>query len=327
MNRLSKSDPIIECTTSDTGENIIACVGELHAEISINDLKMFSGIELNVSEPVISFRETITDASGITCLKKSANKHNRIFMQAEPLPDELVNLLESGEYGTKDMVKLSKMLVEKFGWDKHRALKIWAIGPYDKPSNIIVDCTVGLSYLNEVKDGIVGGFTQAILNGILAEEPIRGVQFNLMDLVLHADAIHRGAGQMMPTTRDCIYACMLANKPTLFEPIYNASITTVRDRVGTIYSCLSHKRGEVVNEESSDGTPTVTIQGHLPVIESFGFDSYVKEQTSGQAFPSLSFSHWKQMEGKLRDDIVNKIRNRKHLKPDIPKFEEFNDKL
>jgi elongation factor 2 len=107
MSRLSKSDPIIECTTSDSGENIIACVGEL-----------------NVSEPVISFRETITELSGITCLKKSANKHNRVYMQAEPLPEELVCLLESGEYGTKDMAKLSKMLVEKFGWDKHRALKI-----------------------------------------------------------------------------------------------------------------------------------------------------------------------------------------------------------
>lgn len=296
MHRLSKSDPIIECTTSESGENIIACVGELHAEISINDLKMFSGIELNVSDPVISFRETITETSGITCLKKSANKHNRIYMQAEPLSEELVTLLESGEYGMKDMGKLSKILVEKFGWDKHKASKIWAIGPYDKPSNIIVDCTVGLSYLNEIKDGVIGGFNQAILNGIIAEEPIRGVQFNLMDFVLHADAIHRGVGQMMPTSRDCIYACMLANKPTLYEPVYMASITTVRDKVGSIYSCLSHKRGEVINEESSDGTPTITIQGYLPVIESFGFDSYVKEQTSGQAFPNLSFSHWKQMD-------------------------------
>ena len=63
------------------------------------------------------------------------------------------------------------------------------------------------------------------------------------------------------------------------------------------------------------------------MIESFGFDSYVKEQTSGQAFPNLSFSHWKQMDGKLKDDIINKIRNRKHLKPNVPKFDEFNDKL
>lgn len=327
MNRLSKSDPIIECTISDSGENIIACVGELHAEISINDLKMFSGIELNVSEPVISFRETITEASGITCLKKSANKHNRIYMTAEPLPEELVNLLESGEYGTKDMGKLSKMLVEKFGWEKSKALKIWGIAPYDKPSNIIVDCTVGLAYLNEVKEGIVSGFTQAIMNGIVAEEPIRGVQFNVMDLILHADAIHRGVGQMMPAARDCVYACMLANKPTLYEPVYCASITTVRERVGTIYSCLSHKRGEVVNEESSDGTPNVTIIGHLPVIESFGFDSYVKEQTSGQAFPNLSFSHWKQMDSKLKDNTVNKIRSRKNLKPEVPNLEQYNDKL
>jgi elongation factor 2 len=82
-----------------------------------------------------------------------------------------------------------------------------------------------------------------------------------------------------------------------------------------------------VNEESSDGTPNVTIIGHLPVIESFGFDSYVKEQTSGQAFPNLSFSHWKQMDSKLKDNTVNKIRSRKNLKPEVPNLEQYNDKL
>lgn len=74
-------------------------------------------------------------------------------------------------------------------------------------------------------------------------------------------------------------------------------------------------------------TVIVIVKGHLPVIESIGFDSYIKEQTSGQAFPSLSFSHWKLMDSKIKDDIVDKIRKRKKLKSEIPKYENYNNKL
>ena len=328
MKRLSKSDPIVECIMEETGENIIACVGSLHLEISINDLKEFAGVEIVVSEPVVPLRETITTASGTICLKKSSNKHNRLYMTAEPLPDELIADLESGEYSTRDIVKLTRLLVDKYGWSKSEVLKIWGMAPYDKPSNILVDCTTGLSYLNEIKDGIFSGFMLAVNSGIICGEQMRGIRFNVVDMVLHSDAIHRGAGQSLPMARDCVYACVLANNPTVYEPIFNVSVSTVKERVGTIYSCLSYRRGEVINEESVDGTPTVTVTGTLPVIESFDFDSYLKEQTSGQAFPNMTFSHWKRMEGKIKDDLILKTRTRKDpSKPNVPDLMQYMDKL
>jgi elongation factor 2 len=328
IRKLAKSDPIIQCISSDTGEHIIAGVGELHLEISINDLREFSKTEIIVSDPIIPFKETVTTASGTICLKKSPNKHNRLYMTAEPLPDNLVKDLESGEFSLKNMPKLTKHLTENYGWSKTETQKIIGMAPYGEPSNMLVDCTSGVQYLHEIKDSLRNGLTYAVNEGIICGEQLRGIRFNLVDVTLHADAIHRGMGQLIPTMRDCVYACVLANKPTIYEPIYEVSIATTQDRIGTLYSCLSNKRGEVHEELSEDGTPTVTIKGTLPVAESMGFDSYIKEQTSGQAFPSLAFSHWSIISDRLKDKMIeDKRRLNFPDKIDIPLLEQYNDKL
>lgn len=327
MRRLAKSDPIIKCVTNENGENVISCVGELHAEICFEDLKKFSGVDLIKSDPIVPLRETITEATGTVSLKKSANKHNRLMMSAEPLQEELIELLESGEYSTRDMMKLSRMLIDQFGWNSNDARKIWALTPYEKPNCILVDCTVGAQYMNEIKDGVVSGFEYAVENGVLCEEPLRGLRINLVDVVLHADAIHRGVGQLMPASRDCIRACVLANLPTLHEPVYRVTVSTTRDNVGSIYSALSYKRGNVINEESHESNPIVTLTGTLPVTESFGFDSFIKEKTSGEAFPSLTFSHWQPLDARLVEQYIIATRKRKGLSETIPKYADFNDKL
>src|SRR5690606_17251890 len=77
LKRLAKSDPLVVCTTTESGEHIVAGAGELHLEIVLKDLRDdFSGIDLVFSEPVVSFRETVTSHSSIVCLAKSPNKHN-----------------------------------------------------------------------------------------------------------------------------------------------------------------------------------------------------------------------------------------------------------
>ena len=58
----------------------------------------------------------------------------------------------------------------------------------------------------------------------MCEENVRGVRFNLLDVTLHADAIHRGGGQIIPTARRCLYACILTAKPRFFEPVYLVEI-------------------------------------------------------------------------------------------------------
>ena len=60
--------------------------------------------------------------------------------------------------------------------------------------------------------------------GVLCDENVRGVRFDIHDVTLHADAIHRGGGQIIPTARRCLYACMLTAGPCLMEPIYLVEI-------------------------------------------------------------------------------------------------------
>lgn len=61
----------------------------------------------------------------------------------------------------------------------------------------------------------------------MCDENVRGVRFNLMDVTLHADAIHRGGGQIIPTARRCLYACILTAKPRFFEPVYLVEIQVI----------------------------------------------------------------------------------------------------
>lgn len=67
--------------------------------------------------------------------------------------------------------------------------------------------------------------------------------------------------------------------------------------VGAIYQTLTQRRGIVIGEEPVTGTPLVQMKAHLPVAESFGFTSALRQATSGRAFPQCVFSHWDQLGG------------------------------
>lgn len=58
----------------------------------------------------------------------------------------------------------------------------------------MVDVTKGVSFLNEIKDSVQSAFQWATKEGVMCEENMRGIRFDLHDCALHADAIHRGAG-------------------------------------------------------------------------------------------------------------------------------------
>merc|ERR1711881_350504 len=98
LKRLSKSDPMVQIQTAESGEHIIAGAGELHLEICLKDLEEdHACVPINKSDPVVSYRETVTEESSKMCLSKSPNKHNRIFMKAQPLPDGLADDIEDGK--------------------------------------------------------------------------------------------------------------------------------------------------------------------------------------------------------------------------------------
>lgn len=89
---------------------------------------------------------------------------------------------------------------------------------------------------------------------------VRGCRFNLQDVVLHADAIHRGMGQIMPTARRVVYASMLTASPMLLEPVYLCEISCPQDAMGGCYGVLTRRRGHVFAEEQRPGTPMVSLR-------------------------------------------------------------------
>merc|ERR1711981_1558842 len=106
LKKLSKSDPLVVCTTEESGEHVIAGCGELHVEICLKDLRdEYAQCEFIVSDPVVSYRETVTEKSSVTCLAKSPNKHNRIYLEAEPMEEELSVAIEDGKLGPKAELK------------------------------------------------------------------------------------------------------------------------------------------------------------------------------------------------------------------------------
>merc|ERR1711959_436014 len=190
LKRLSKSDPIVQCLTSESGEHIVAGAGELHLEICLKDLEedFMKGTPIVKGDPVVSFRETVTKES-------------------DRMGEELCIAIDKGEVtSTQDPKERGRKLADDFGWDVNFARKIWCFGPDTSGPNVFVDNTVGVQYLNEIKDHVVSAFQWATKEGCLAEEPMRGIRYNLYDVTMHADAIHRGAGQIMPTARRCMYA-------------------------------------------------------------------------------------------------------------------------
>merc|ERR1719261_2443050 len=331
LKRLSKSDPLVQCSMEESGEHVIAGCGELHIEICLKDLQedFMNGAPINISDPVVSYRETVTAESSRTVMSKSPNKHNRLYCKAEPLGDAIENGDVTPEMDAKARTRI---LVDKYGWDKATTQKIWCFGPDGSGPNIVVDVTVGVQYLNEIKDSVVAGWQWVCKEGPLCDETLRDVRIEIHDVVLHADAIHRGGGQLIPTSRRVFLASMLTAGPRLQEPVFMVEIQCPQNATGGVYSSLNRKRGTVVEETNRPGTPLYTVKAYLPVAESFGFTGFLRQNTGGQAFPQMVFHHWETMNGDPFSDekiqeIILAARKRKGLKETMPPLSEYEDKL
>lgn len=193
LKKMSKSDPLVQVISTET-EHIIAGCGELHLEICLKDLvDEYSGIEIVKSDPVVPYKETVSETSNQTCLSKSPNKHNKLFVVAQPMQEELTIDIENGIIRPNDDPKTTaRTLIDKYDWDQHDARKLWSFGPENNGPNLLVDQTKAVQYLNEIKDSMESAFQWVTKEGVIAEESMRGIRFNILDVELHADAVHRG---------------------------------------------------------------------------------------------------------------------------------------
>ncbi|MFZ8782450.1 MAG: elongation factor EF-2 [Desulfurococcaceae archaeon] len=317
--KLHLEDPsLLVKINEETGEYLIHGVGTLHIEIALTLLREFYGLEVVTSPPVIVYREAIRSASQVF-EGKSPNKHNRFYINVEPLDETTIKLIQEGIVAEDmDPRERAKILRDHAGWDADEARRIVAI---DENIDILVDRTTGVQYLREVRDTLIQGFRLAMREGPLAHEPVRGVKVILHDAVVHEDPAHRGPAQIYPAVRNAIFAGMLITSPTLLEPILRLDIRTPVEYIGNISVIITKKRGKLLNVEQSENLARIIAE--TPVAESLDIADALRNSTAGKAIWGQEFSRWAPVPDSMLMDLIAKIRTRKGLKPEPPAVEDF----
>ena len=219
---LSKLVYFCKFITEGDGRNAIAgcTLHDIQIYIQILKEKYMKEYELVIGEPIVIYRETVTRKSPI-CFSKSANRHNNLWGTCEPLEEEICREIEEGNL--RYLENMNNILVDKYNWDAEEVKNIWGLGPEGCGSNMlcneIEEFKVRGGFL-EVKNLIICGFQWVVKEGVLMEERLRGVKYNLVDMIRHSDSIHGGPSQFVPVSRKVFCAGHLAARPRIVEPIY-----------------------------------------------------------------------------------------------------------
>jgi len=319
LQNMHLEDPNLVVTINqETGETLLSGMGVLHLEIATT-LIQDQGIEIVTSKPLINYREAITMKAG-PVMAKSPNKHNKVYIRVEPLDDETINLIITGQINENmDRKQIAKILRDH-GWDADEAKGVVAI---DERGNVFVDETKGVQFLQESMDSLRAGFVDAMTNGPLAYEYVRGAKVILHHFVPHEDPAHRTYAQLMPASRRAILGAMLLAKPTLLEPILSIEVKGVADILGPAIGVITSKRGKIINMTQKD--VFAVVQGEIPAAETFDLAEVMRGATAGKAVWNTSFKGWAPVPANMLGQLITSIRKRKGLPPEVPKPEEFID--
>ena len=325
LHSLAKADASLEVSTNqETGEALLAGMGELHLEITIYRLEEEQGIKVSVSDPIVVYRESISlDNKGRAFEGKSPNRHNRFYIETEPLPDDVTQAMREGIFGdgavrNQDAKEVGNKFAE-FGMDKNLMRKIYAI----HGTNVLVNDTKGIQNLHETRELIIEGFNDVCKKGPVADEPLMGVMVRLVDAKLHEDAIHRGPAQTIPAVRNAIKGALLRSKSVIFEPMQNIRIDAPNDVIGGVTREVTTRRG-VIEDMPVDGN-TASVIGKMPIAESFGFSNDIRAATQGRAIWNTENSGYVHLPAQLFDKVTSEIRERKGLKAEIPGEAHYMD--
>jgi len=322
LRSLAKSDASLKVTTNqETGEALLAGMGELHLEITVYRIEEEQNIKVSVSPPIVVYREGLQGSNrGRPFEGKSPNRHNRFFFEVEPLTPEVVAALRAGEF-KEGTVRPNdgKEVGNKFGtlgMDKDLMRKIYAING----TNVLVNDTKGIQGLHETRELIIEAFNEVCVKGPIADEPVQGMFVRLTDAKLHEDAIHRGPAQTIPAVRNGLKGAMMRAKTIILEPMQKAFVSVPNDWLGQVTREVTNRRG-IIEDMPSEGEVT-TVVGVLPIAETFGFSNDIRAASQGRAVWNTENLGFEMLPPQLFDKVVAQIRTRKGLKPE-PNSESY----
>ncbi len=169
LRQVAKEDPTLQVTINEeTGEHLLAGMGELHLDVTVTRLQRDRGVELKTSPPIVVYRESIAGRAG-PVEGKSPNHHNRFYIEFEPLEPGVADALRDGKINMKmEEIERRKILMDNgMGKDEARSIA----GFYR--TNILLNMTKGIQYLRETMELILEGFEEALKNGPISREPAK----------------------------------------------------------------------------------------------------------------------------------------------------------
>jgi elongation factor 2 len=317
LRQVAKEDPTLQVTINEeTGEHLLAGMGELHLDVTVTRLQRDRGVELKTSPPIVVYRESIAGRAG-PVEGKSPNHHNRFYIEFEPLEPGVADALRDGKINMKmEEIERRKILMDN-GMGKEEARSI--AGFYR--TNILLNMTKGIQYLRETMELILEGFEEALKNGPISREPAQGIKAKLVDVKLHEDAVHRGPAQVIPAVRQAIQAGILMADPVLLEPFQNVFIQVPQDQMGGAMAEIQGRRGVILNMDSQGDM--IILKSKMPVAQMFGFAGAIRSATEGRALWSTEFAGFQPLPANLLLETVKQIRTRKGLKPEMPKPSDY----
>ena len=313
LRTVGKADPSLAIEiNNETGEHLIAGMGELHLEITVYRIENEQGIPIVVSPPIVVYRECVKGRNA-GFEGRSPNKHNKFTFVVSRLEQGIIDAIHKGEIDPdakiKDPKALAKQLQDLGMTDAMEAKGVVKF----KNDNVLIDYTKGIQYLHETMELIADAFDEAMTKGPLAAEKVSGLKVVLMDAKLHEDTIHRGPAQIIPAVRDGIYGAMCQAGRVLLEPMQHVFISVPPDFTGNVISLITQRRGTIL-EMGQDGADS-TVSAKCPVADMFGFTSDIRGATQGRALWSTENAGFEEMFPDLQEKVVGEIRTRKGLNP------------
>ena len=275
LRKLGNEDPTFRVTSNqETGETIISGMGELHLEIMVDRMKREFGVEANVGEPQVAYRETILG---------SAEAEHKYIKQTGG----------KGQYGHVRLnLKPMQPLVEGEKIKKN-------VSRYDD-----------FEFVNSIKGGVIPnefipavdkGVREAKENGVIAGYPMVDFKCTLYDGTYHdvdsSEVAFKIAGSM------AFQSGAKQADPVLLEPIMKVEVTTPDEYMGDVIGDLGAKRAQIMGSQKR-GTVTV-ILALVPLSELSGYATQLRSMSKGRATYYMEPSHYQEVPRQIQEKIVS----------------------
>jgi elongation factor G len=271
IQRLSDEDPTFTVKSDEeTGQTIIAGMGELHLEILVDRMKREFRVEATVGKPQVAYRETI---------RKEVKNHSYTHKKQTG---------GSGQFA-KVVISVGPSIDEETG----------AGAGYQFVNNV-TGGRVPKEYIPSVDQGAQEGMEF----GVLAGFPMVDVKMSLEDGAYHdvdsSELAFKIAGNQ------AFKEAVRMAKPVLLEPMFAVEVTTPESFLGTVIGDINSRRGQIQAQEERHGD--MVIDALVPLSEMFGYVGDLRSKTSGQASYSMEFDSYAEVPSNIADEIIKKVR-------------------